>query len=233
MREPHIKRLSLLTYASLATSKVIYLGASETDHVSMPALVLAADLPKLLVFAIQDIRAQHELERSSKSTAIAIETLQKKVYSLIGSGYLPAYDPDIFFRIDVSEIATNRDGYLVRLDDVSAWLTTQGIEIGYAIGINENGTWDEDESEVINIGIPEKVSEFDIDPADLPDELHAANIAFRAVTNGHGDPGATFRNRLIGYLKTSFPDLNNETVQRIATVANPNKVREAKKASIK
>lgn len=62
-----------------------------------------------------------------------------------------------------------------------------------------------------------------IDPSDLPDELHAANIAFRAVSNGHGDPSATFKNRLIAYLRENFEDLSAEAVARIATVANPDK----------
>ena len=231
MIEPHIRRLSLLTYARFTVSKVIYFGESETDLASLSALVLVADLPKLLVFAIQDIRTHDDVERNSKSIAIAIETLRKKVYLLIEGGYFPAYDPDMFLRVDVSEIATNRDGYLVRLDDVSAWLRTQGIEIGYAIGSTEKAIWSEDESEIINIGAPEQVAEFNIDPADFPEELHAANIAFRAITNGHGNPNATFRNRLISYLETSFPNLNNETVQRIATVANPDKGRGRKKSN--
>ena len=139
MREPHIRRRSLLAYASFAVSKVIYFGDSETDQIAMPALVLAADLPILMVCAIQGITTQDDFEKYQKfkTTAIAIESLRKKVYLMIGDGFLPAYDPDTFFRIDISEIATNRDSYLVRLDDVSAWLRTQGIEIGYAVGGTE------------------------------------------------------------------------------------------------
>lgn len=70
-----------------------------------------------------------------------------------------------------------------------------------------------------------------IDPADFPEELHAANIAFRAIHNGYGERTATVKNRLVDYLERHFPDLNNEAVQRIATVANPNKVRGRKKLS--
>lgn len=77
----------------------------------------------------------------------------------------------------------------------------------------------------------EAVIETDIDPADYPDELSAANIAFRAVTKGHGDPAATFKNRLINYLGSNFPGLNSEAVQRIATVANPDKGRGRKKSN--
>jgi hypothetical protein len=65
--------------------------------------------------------------------------------------------------------------------------------------------------------------ENEIDPTDFPYELHAANIAFRAITKGHGNSAATFKNRLIDYLEKNFTDLTNEAVQRIATVANPDK----------
>jgi len=65
----------------------------------------------------------------------------------------------------------------------------------------------------------------DIDPADLPKELDMANMAFRAVSNGHGNPADTFRNRLITYLKETYPTMTNEEITRIATVANPDKTR--------
>ena len=51
-----------------------------------------------------------------------------------------------------------------------------------------------------------------IDPADLPEELHAASIAFSAVTNGFGDKAATFKNRLIDYLEKNFLELSVEAV---------------------
>ena len=72
----------------------------------------------------------------------------------------------------------------------------------------------------------------DIDPSDLPEELDAANVAFRAVLNGHGEQAATFKNRLIDYLKTNYPHLKMEAVDRIATVANPDKARGRKKRDI-
>jgi hypothetical protein len=76
----------------------------------------------------------------------------------------------------------------------------------------------------LSLIIAPDVSEADeIDPADLPHELHAANIAFRAVTLGFGNQSATVRNRLIEYLKEHFKDFGDEAVQRIATVANPDK----------
>jgi hypothetical protein len=63
----------------------------------------------------------------------------------------------------------------------------------------------------------------DLDPADLPLELQAANIAFRAVFNGYGDPESTFKNRLTAYLEANFVGLGTEAVKRIATVSNPDK----------
>ena len=140
MAEPHIRRLSLFDYASLAVSKLIYFGQAEIDDVSMPALVQAADLPKLLVFAIRDIKTKEEVARyiSDKTTALALEGMKERVYSLIGSGVLPAYDPHVFLRIDANQILPIKDEYLVRLDDVSGWLRLQGVEIGYALSDKEN-----------------------------------------------------------------------------------------------
>ena len=70
----------------------------------------------------------------------------------------------------------------------------------------------------------EAIEDDGIDPSDLPPELQAANIAFRAITKGgYGNHAATPRNRLIDYLKVHYPEFNSEQVQRIATVANPDK----------
>ena len=63
----------------------------------------------------------------------------------------------------------------------------------------------------------------DIDPTDLPIELDAANMAFRAVRNGYGGRSDTFKNKLIAYLEKHYPDFKAEQVQRVATVANPDK----------
>ncbi|GAB3483769.1 hypothetical protein [Polaromonas eurypsychrophila] len=155
MTEPHIRRLTLFDYASLAVSKVIYFGGSDADHVSMPALVQAADLPKLLIFAIRGIKNQEEVPRKleDEGTAIAIETMGKKVYALIGKGVLPAYDPHIFLRIELGAIGANRDDYLVRLDDVSNWLKTEGVEIGYSVNAPQNNGSDEAEHGNASLGI--------------------------------------------------------------------------------
>jgi hypothetical protein len=68
-----------------------------------------------------------------------------------------------------------------------------------------------------------------IDPSDLPPELDAANLAYRAITNGFGDQSATRRNRLIQFLESTYPDFKPEQIQRIATVANPDKTTGRKK----
>jgi len=66
-------------------------------------------------------------------------------------------------------------------------------------------------------------ADLEIDPSDLPPELDAANMAFRAVTQGYGDQTATPRNRLTEYLREHYPSFNQEQIGRIATVANPDK----------
>jgi hypothetical protein len=68
-----------------------------------------------------------------------------------------------------------------------------------------------------------QVTERDIDPADLPEELQIANIAFRAVLNGYGAPGERFKKRLRAYLEEHYSMLSGEAMERIATVANPDK----------
>lgn len=62
-----------------------------------------------------------------------------------------------------------------------------------------------------------------IDPAELPEELDAANIAYRAVLNGFGETTGTFKTRLVYFLKLNYPKFKSETVERIAMVANPDK----------
>lgn len=131
MAEPHIRRFSLFDYAALAVGKIIHFGGSDT----MPALIQIADLPRLLVFAIRDIKTNDEAADYLKTSAakVAVDNLQKKVISLVSGGTLPVYDPEIFLRVELSAITTDKDLYLVRLDDVSAWLQTQGVEVDYCI----------------------------------------------------------------------------------------------------
>jgi hypothetical protein len=60
------------------------------------------------------------------------------------------------------------------------------------------------------------------DPADLPDELDCALMALRAVRNGYGTE-STQRKRITEWLKAHRSDLKPDAIERIATVANPDK----------
>jgi hypothetical protein len=100
--------------------------------------------------------------------------------------------------------------------DIVTWLSESGMKSAYPF-------------ELAHGLAPVDGDQVDIDPADFPEELQAANIAFRAVSNGFGDRAATFKNRLVAYLKKNYPALTSEAVTRISTVANPDKVRGRKK----
>jgi hypothetical protein len=236
MKKPHIRRSSFWSYAALAVPKIIYFGLEDGDIHSTPALVKVAYLPNLLFFAVHDIRKGSDPAHapSPETTAVAIETTRLKLATSIRSGVLPVYDPVMFLPVSVGTLEVDNDEYLVRLDDFSAWCSDQGIEIDPFPSkepsdvANEIGDGDGDSGKCDPC--EKYAQQRDIDPADLPDELSAANIAFRAVTNGHGDQAATFKNRLIDYLEKNFTSLNNEAVQRIATVANPDKGRGRKKS---
>lgn len=69
-----------------------------------------------------------------------------------------------------------------------------------------------------------------LEPEDLPIELDIALIAFQAVRNGFGDHSATYKNRLEAYLRQFYSDLKDSVIDRIATVANPDKERGRKKS---
>lgn len=238
MTTPHIRRSSFWSYAALAVPKIIFFGGVDDDMRSTPALIKVAYLPNLLFFAIHDITKGSDPAHapSPETTAIAIETTRAKLAVSIRAGILPVYDPVIFLPVSVGQLEADRDDYLVRLDDFSTWCRGQGIEIS-PFPITEPDDVQNIENENIDLNGDEPdlsvryAQKSDIDPADLPDELSAANIAFRAVTNGHGQKSATFKNRLIDYLEKNFTALNNEAVQRIATVANPDKGRGRKKTN--
>lgn len=63
----------------------------------------------------------------------------------------------------------------------------------------------------------------ELDPSDRPEELDAAILAHQRVLNGYGNPTATFRNRIVTYLKEYYPHMKPDAIDRIATVANPDK----------
>ena len=97
--------------------------------------------------------------------------------------------------------------------DIHEWLVNSGL--------SASSIYDFGRGLAINSADDSTVS--DIDPSELPTELDVANTAFRAVLNGHGDRSETFKNRLKHYLKETYPLLKNEAIERIATVANPDK----------
>lgn len=100
--------------------------------------------------------------------------------------------------------------------ELSTWMHSVGMKSVYSF-------------DLAHVVTPASCDQVDVDPADYPEELQAANIAFRAVTNGFGDQSATFKNRLIGFLEKNYPSLNSEAIARIATVANPDKTRGRRK----
>lgn len=57
---------------------------------------------------------------------------------------------------------------------------------------------------------------------DLPKELDAANIAYQAVCNGHGDKSAPFSERIKEFVKDNWPagTFTDEAIKRIGIVAN-------------
>lgn len=110
-------------------------------------------------------------------------------------------------------------------EEIHRWLKSIDAKSQYSFSLSEQA------SEIALDDKTQKVeqAESEIDPIDLPLELDAANMAHRAITNGYGDQSDTARNRLITYLQSTHPYFKKEQVQRIATVANPDKTPGRKK----
>ena len=229
MQKPHIRRDSFWSYLSLAVPMVVNFG---DDPLKSPTLVELEWLPNLLFFAIHDMndRSLNEGEFRQPPDAVKMEgsisVIRRKIDKSVESGELNVYCPDTFLRIDPRSEDMVKIGSLVRLDDFSNWFLAQGIEISPFPLIRSS---DADSAYSLNDG--GSLSAIEIDPSDLPDELSAANIAFRAVSNGYGDENSTFKNRLIGYLQKNFPGIGSEAISRVATVANPDKTRGRKNHS--
>lgn len=119
---------------------------------------------------------------------------------------------DALLPVSVYSMKAHFDRQAFLRADVSRWLRDEGVRSAY--DFTENA----DNRLTLEFG----ASEDDIDPSDMPEELQAANIAYRAVLNGYGQPGETFRNRLVAYLGERFR-FSDEAVKRIATVANADK----------
>jgi hypothetical protein len=100
------------------------------------------------------------------------------------------------------------DGYIAR-GELFRWLNASNVKSEYVFA---------------NLGDPsDQAFDDGTDPSDLPVELDAANMAFRAVTNGFGNKSTTFKKRLVEYLTANYGDFKLEQIERIATVANPDK----------
>jgi len=108
--------------------------------------------------------------------------------------------------------------------EVVKWLAANNVTSEYQF--DKNGG-DLSDANALNILASE--SQFTVDPIDFPAELDIGRIAFQAVQNGYGDQTATFRNRLVDFLNAHYSELTDEAVNRIATVANPDKTTGRKK----
>ncbi len=107
--------------------------------------------------------------------------------------------------------------------ELHRWLTENNIPAVYSFQITDSF------SRISEKNFLPTATELDIDPIDLPEELDAANMAFRAVLQGYGNQKTTFKNRLIDYLKMNYRHLKQEAVDRISIVANPDKAPGRKK----
>lgn len=95
--------------------------------------------------------------------------------------------------------------------EISRWLVALGLGSEYQFDLS------------VPVADVAQTPVLENDPIDLPIELDVANIAHRAVLNGFGDQSKTFRSRLVQYIKETYPNFKSEVVDRIATVANPDK----------
>lgn len=102
-------------------------------------------------------------------------------------------------------------------DTIAKWLDANGLVSSYDFGKDGNNLIDlrQDQSEV--------------EPSNLPLELDAANVVFRAFTIQYRDSTLTPKKWLIEYLKKHYGDFKAGQIQRIATVANPDKTTGRKK----
>lgn len=97
--------------------------------------------------------------------------------------------------------------------EIQRWLDALGMTSVYQFDQNGSG------------GITAAKEALDIDPTDLPEELDAANVAYRVVSHRFDIKTGTFRNKVKDYVKNNYPHLKHDAVERIATVANPDKTR--------
>jgi len=122
-------------------------------------------------------------------------------------------------RADVSEGKLSLVENQADRNEIARWLAESQLKSDYVFDLRRSVS--DDQVKASSNSAPE----------DLPEQLDIANITYRAVSNGYGDNAATFRNRMVDYLKSNYPELSTEAVNRIATVANPDKSPGRKKFS--
>lgn len=165
------------------------------------------------------IRRYHEVLNIYPDPSLGIETnipyeLTSVVIERLHKNWDPEEEESTFSDWLLNDQLTDFDAQKFSRQAISAWL--QAIE--------EASIYRFDTEHTLS-----KTSE-ELDPSDYPAELDAANMAFRAISNGKGDQSATPRKRIVDYLKQNYPEFLDETIQRIATVANPDKSTGRKKS---
>ncbi|WP_296002233.1 hypothetical protein [Rugamonas sp.] len=130
---PHTRRGSIWQYIPLVTQNVFHFRNPDEDENSVPALILAADLPELLFSIIYNIKTAEDRVRYQRISPTAIDSLTYKVASLIDQGRLAVYLRDTRMRVDEYTPEHESDVFLVRLDDVERICSTEGIEISHNI----------------------------------------------------------------------------------------------------
>lgn len=161
-----------------------------------------------------DIFSDEDLVKESKAKPpedLLVSVALKKMWADVDAGV-----PDADFNVLIDDDLPQFETQMFTREAISNWLKAVGMPSQYPF---ENGPLNSQEVDHQN----------DFEPTDLPWELDLARIAYRAVKNGYGKPGETFRNRLEEYLRQNYSGLKESEIERISTVANPDKDRGRKK----
>jgi len=128
---PHTLRGSLWDYIPLVTQNVFHFARLAEDQDSVPALILTSDLPELLFVINHDIKTNGDVVTCRRYHPTEVESLTRKVASLIDEGRLPVYLRDTRMRVDERAAEHETDVFLVRLDDVADICAENGIAVSY------------------------------------------------------------------------------------------------------
>lgn len=191
--------------------------AAPSDHkVWVVEQRLAQDYARALQYALSEINAFVD-------DRLLQDLIAKRPEDLLLSVKLNQMWCDVTAGIEGADFDLMRDEELPDFQNqlfsrsaIVRWLNALVISSKYQFDRRHNGNRSE-------------IQKDEIDPEELPFELDVGLIAFRAVRNGFGDPNATYRNRLEAYLRKHYNKLKESEIDRIATVANPDKERGRKK----